>query len=296
MKRIVLSFATGASQYRTMAKALGLSLRLHGSQAKRVLMTDQPGDPELQATWDQLIPPTPGYSHWFLKLSALEATDADQILFIDGDSLAVGNVDPIFDQLAGSDFAVQGRWERDPGDWYGNFRAAMDRVGVDQAPKFSGGFLYYENTDRARALLQEINQLKESYDDLGLRRNGGHVVDEVCISLAMAKTQIGRVVPDSANYSLTPWRRNGRLNLDVLRGECSFFRSMPEPEIARPLLYHSARAKWDLDYWRQVRVLIRLLRNPRTPFMEQTPSARIRQKLARVAVEVYRKLCLPDDR
>lgn len=292
--RTVLTFATGARSYITMAKGLAISLDMHGSTAPRTIFTDHPDDPETRQLYATVLAPPPEYPHWFMKLAALDATKADQILYIDGDCLAVQNVDALFDSLRGSDFAVQGMWREDPGDWYGPMRAIMDREGIAAVPQFSGGFLYYERTERAQELIQEVMALASRYDELGLRRNGGHVVDEVCIALAMAKTGIGKVFPDSLNASMTPWRAIGPVHLDVLRGECSFARKKPELEVVRPMIYHSARAKWDTAYWRELRKVLRAYRLAMPPRMRQTQSARLSQKAARLITDAYRWLFRKD--
>ena len=47
------------------------------------------------------------------------------------------------------------------------------------------------------------------YDELGPDRNMGHVVDEICISLAMAKTGIGQVLPANSDISVTTHYKMG---------------------------------------------------------------------------------------
>lgn len=271
-----------------MAKALAISLRLYECEAKLFCISDEKNDQELNELFDQVSDKPRGYDHWFMKLSGLEITDADEVLFIDGDCLALRNPNQIFDELQDCDFAVQGKWLRQIGNWYGDIDRVMSRLNLEQIPKFSGGFLYYRRTDKAKQLIQRIMELQERYDELGLQRNGGKVVDEVCISLAMAESGIGTVVPDSRQYSLTPWRRMGPIHLDVVRGECRFLRSMPELELARPIIYHTAMAKWDFVYWREVKKLLRAYRNPRAIFMEQGTVSTLRFKLRRIGVALYR--------
>lgn len=255
-KAIVLTFATGNPIYRTMAKALALSLEFHDCHAQRVLITDA-NDASLGDFFHQTAAPIPDYDHWFTKLCALQVTDADRVLFIDGDCLAIANVDRILEELKGVPFAVQGTWQSDH-QWYGDFTSTMRRLGIERAPVFSGGFMYYERCDAAKTLFAEIMKHKANYDDLGLKRNNGWVVDEVCISIAMAQTGIGECVPDSRGYFFSPWNLVGDVQLDVLRGECSFMKvfrrnGRMEPRVVKPIIYHSAMAKWDPVYWREVK-------------------------------------------
>lgn len=252
----IFTFATGHGKYVTMAKALAISLELQHCQIPRVIVTDS-DDPEVERLFDVVLRPDDSYRHFFTKLSGLERTEFDRILFIDGDSLAVRPVEPIFEAFSGSDFAVQGRWTQGL-NWYGDMAGVMKKRGLEKIPIFSGGLLYYERTENARRLIARIIEMAESYDSLGLERNGGHVVDEVCISLAMAESGIGTVVPDAMQLSFTPWSRRNRVRLDVLRGECDFIKGLVVPRLVRPIIYHSAHAKWDALYWREVRKVLRI--------------------------------------
>lgn len=259
--RLILTFATGAAKYAEMAKALAVTLDLRSSEVPRAIITDRQ-DPELDHLYAQRLKPVPGYDHWFTKLCALEATDAERILFIDGDSLAIGDVDAIFDTLEGSDFAVQGGMI-EGGHWYGDIGAAMRKLGVTSIPKFSGGFLYYERTPAAERLIRRTMELAADYESLGLQRNGGKVVDEVCIALAMAETGVGKAFPDRHSFSLTPWGCIGDFHLDAIRGECHFLKGFDPPRSRRPIIYHSATANFDVDYWREVGRVMRLYRDTR---------------------------------
>jgi hypothetical protein len=256
--RILLTFATGKARYGTMAKALAYSARLHDTQTPFALITDST-DPELLGLYPIRLSPHPRFTHWFSKLAALDLTNAQRVLFVDGDCLALRNLDSIFDVLDGNDFAVQGLW-REEVRWYGDMTSVIRRLGIPRIPLFSGGFLYYERTDRTCELIERIMEIAADYDGLGLIRNGGQVVDEVCISLAMAQTGIGTVFPDRTGLSMTPWGLRGRVHLDVLRGECTFVKGVQEPRLHKPFLYHSAHAGFDLRYWRQVNRVLRLFR------------------------------------
>jgi hypothetical protein len=249
-----LTFATGHPRYATMAKALALSLELNFCDVPKVVVTDS-DDMELRRLFDVVLAPPKGFDHWFIKLCGLECTGFDSILFIDGDSLAVGPIGPLLERLKGSDFAVQGTWLSDC-EWYGDMTATMRRRGIAAVPKFSGGFLYYERTDKAREVISRTMSLAADYDALGLERNRGKVVDEVCIAIAMAESGHGKAFPDSAQLSRTPYGLQTRVHLDVLRGECSFVKGGDPPRLVKPTIYHSGHAAWDLAYWREVRRLM----------------------------------------
>lgn len=254
---VIFTFATGHGKYVTMAKALAISLELQHCHVPRAIVTDS-DDPEIKRLFDVVLRPDEKYQHWFTKLCCLERTDFDKILFIDGDSLAVRPVERIFEAFSGCDFGVHGRWTEGI-KWYGgDMVEIMKNRGLKKIPVFSGGLLYYERTDNASRLIDRVMEIAETYDTLGLERNAGHVVDEVCISLAMAETGIGTVVPEAAQLSFTPWARRNKVRLDVFRGECDFVKGNTLPMVVRPIIYHSAHAKWDVAYWREVRKLMRV--------------------------------------
>lgn len=286
-ERIILTFATGKPVYTAMAKALAISLQIDSSLTPRVLVSDKDDDPEVWSLFSQVTAPHPDFPHWFTKLSALEVTQAKKILFVDGDCLAIRNPDPIFDELNGKCFVVQGRWETDLRNWYGDIQSVMKRLNVERIPKFSGGFMYYERSPETKVLIDKIQELRADYDKLGLERNGGQVVDEVCISLAMAITGFGEVVPDACNYSITPWRAVSPVTLDVIGGRCEFVRSMPELELAMPVFYHSAMAKWDQQYWREARTLLRYFRTKEPPATKSGVISTITRKWNRLICEYY---------
>ena len=251
----ILTFATGHPKYATMAKALALSLELNFCDVPKIVVTDS-DDEELRRLYDVVLAPPKDFEHWFIKLCALECTGFDQVLFIDGDSLAVGPVQPLFEALKGSDFAVQGTWLADV-PWYGDMGSVLRKRGLAAVPVFSGGFLYYERTDRAREVIARTMALAADYDALGLQRNRGKVVDEVCIAIAMAESEVGKAFPDSFQFSRTPYGLQNKVRLDVLRGECSFVKGDDPPRLVKPTIYHSGHAAWDLAYWREVRRVMR---------------------------------------
>jgi hypothetical protein len=290
VRRVIFTFATGAQKYKVMAKALALSLELVDSKTRRVLMTDSPEDPDFQRLYHEFVEPTEKYPHWFSKLALLELTDADQVMFIDGDCLAVKNVDELFDKLQGSEFAVQGEWIDEP-NWYGDFATCRKRLGLNKTPTFSGGWLYYERTERTQELIREIMSIAAQYDELGIHRNNGKIVDEVCISLAMAKTGIGKVFPNSSNFSVTTWYKMKRCHLDVLKGECTFIEAKYKPIICKPYIYHSAMADWDVRYWFQMRRLFRLFdRFPGWPRKKDGFGIRLYRQVLRRLIAVHNAL------
>lgn len=290
MKRVIYTFATGHPKYKTMVKALALSLDLHGSQTTRLLMTDEPTNPELCRLYNEIIAPNPKYPHWFSKLAALEMSDADAVMFVDGDTLALQNADALFDRLQGIPFAVQGDLSAED-TWYGNFGKARRSLGIDKAPTFIGGWLYYERCPETEQLISEIMALADRYDELGPDRNAGYVVDEICISLAMAKLGIGQVLPPNSDISVSTHYKMGTVKLDVLKGECAFVEAKYKPLVCRPVFYHSAMSRYDLRYWVQAHRVLRLFKRfPGWPKPKDSILVKVWRRVVWAATIVYVKL------
>lgn len=266
--QLVYTFATGAKKYLTTAKALAVTLRLQGTTAHLGLITDS-DDPDLKNYFDVIVKPVPGYHHWFIKISALEAFPEQykKFLFVDGDSLALKPLDPIWETFGGSDFAVTGTWrtkETDPDyRWYGDCFASAKKLGIERFANFNGGFFYFERTENTVKLFKRTMEIRELADGLGLQRNMGEVGDEVCISFASAELGIGTIFSNNYQFSLTPWGLCSKVHLDVMKGEATFIKRFREPVLVRPLIYHTAHARWDLRYALAMRKVLKFDRKYR---------------------------------
>lgn len=252
----ILTMATGSPKYLTMAKALALTLDMHFVDCPRAIIADSV-DEETRKLYDVVVPTDPKYPYWFAKLSALEHTKFDRVLFIDADCLCVRNIAPLLTAVRDKGFAVQGSWSQGR-DWYGDFASVLHKKGLARAPILNGGLIYYERGAVGEEMIARVLRHKDAYEETGLQTNRGHAVDEVCISLALAESGLGTVLPDAGQFSFTPWRLMSDVKLDVVHGECSFVKWLDGPRVVKPLIYHSAHTNWDLRYWRAVREVIRL--------------------------------------
>lgn len=252
-----------------MAKALAISLDLQQCNIPRGLITDS-DDPELHSYYDVVVKPAPGYDHWFIKLSALDAFPEKykRIIFVDGDSLAIQKLDGIFEEFEGHDLALSVFWkspETDPNfEWYGDVMRVVKELGFPRFPTFNAGFMYYARTENTRTLIKKALEFRDRFDGFGLIRNQGQVGDDICISFAMMDTGLGTGFRHDLDFAMTPYALHGSVHLDVLRGECSFIKGLKDPKLIKPLLYHTAHARWDYKYWREVNKLLRLDKRARS--------------------------------
>jgi hypothetical protein len=257
MKRIVYTLAMGADKFQRCALGLGRSLRLIGDTTHRVVVTDKPDYPWKPA-FDEVLATTVAKEWVFLsKLTALERTDADQVLFVDADSLAFQRLDPIFDYCSGKGLCVQGE-QITTGNWYGSVERHIERLGVDSIPQFNGGMIYYERGSESEDLIKLSWEYGRRCTELGIGRDDPLVPDEPCISLAMAQSGRGHLIPDHMDFTNTGVGLIGPLHMDVLTNTCEFVCRRYSVRFVRPYIFHAARAINFNIYWRQLAALERL--------------------------------------
>src|SRR5262249_13440567 len=130
---------------------------------------------------------------FFTKYTALERTDADQVIFIDSDCLAFKRLDPIFDLCAGSAVAVQGALLKE-GVWYEKSIAQLcEEYKIESMARLNSGVVYYERGSAFGAVLAKIREFAVKYPTMGMEIFRGKVPDEPCLSLAMAIEGHGKI-------------------------------------------------------------------------------------------------------
>jgi hypothetical protein len=251
MRRIVYTLAVGKRKFAECALGLGRSLKLIGDTTHRVVVTDQLDHPWDRCFDEVLAPQDPLEWIFFSKLTALERTDADQVLFIDGDCLAFKRLDPIFDYCQGKGLAVQGQ-RVTSGEWYGDVPTHLQRHGVDFLPQFNGGMIYYERTPECQAFIQTCYDYGRRAKELGFQRDDPLIPDEPCIALAMAQTGQGHLIPDTMDFQNSATGLVGKLRLDVMRNECGFLCRRYDLRYVEPTIFHASRYLNFLIYWRQL--------------------------------------------
>ncbi len=251
MKRIVFTVATTHPKYAEQALGLARSLKLIGDTTTRVLMTDLQHE-AFSRNFDEVVPPPKAVSTYMLKLAALEATDADEVLFIDSDSLVFKRLAPVFDYCGDADFAVQGRWIRE-GHWYGWMEQLLPSLGLAEMPRFNGGMMFYRRSPGTQRLIDEARRAAENYDSTGLDRFRGTIPDEPCVALGMARSRVGKLIPDTEDFMNTPVGLVGDLDMDVMRARCRFMKhSMHDLRLMEPMILHAGKYVNNAIYWKQL--------------------------------------------
>lgn len=289
MKRVIYTVATGKPKFAEMAMGLGRSLALIGDLTPRAVVTDIPGY-DWKRYFDYVLPPLRGRSA-LDKLYALEHLDADQVLSIDGDCLAFRRMDAIFDYGSGRDFMIHGDWQSQ-GQWHGTDIAEVcKKFGVEKAPWFNGGMIYYERTPAYEKLLNRMMEIQADYRSTGFELFRGNASEEVCVLLAMLETGIGHVAPAELNFMNTAVGLKGKLKMDVMRAQCSFVSRSYHTRFFRPHIFHASRYSNFLIYWRELAKLKKLEKiEDAWEFGQLRPTMKLRRSIDRRLLKMAGKL------
>jgi hypothetical protein len=251
---------------------------------------------QLEQPWDLcfdevIAPSDPIEWIFFSKLTALERTDADQVLFIDSDSLAFRRLGPIFDYCSGNGLCVQGK-EITGGQWYGSVEYHLKKHNLNAMPQMNGGMIYYERTAECQAFIERCYELGRQAKELGLQRDDPLIPDEPCISLAMAKNPCGsHLIPDNMDFTNSAMGLIGPLRVDVSRGLCEYVCRRYDVRFVRPYVFHASRYIWFNLYWRQLAKLEALEKFERTrPYGYMAPAAKLRRSVEKRILKLRGKL------
>jgi len=251
--RIVYTVARGKPKFAEMAMGLGRSLKLIGDKNPRVLVTDIEGY-DWGRYFDEVLPVS-GPRSALDKLTALERTDAREVLSIDVDMLAFKRLDPIFAHCQGKAFAVQGHWET-TGVFHGlQVADILEKLKLERIPRFNGGMAYYERSPEFEELLAAMRDAEANYDSYGFQPfgRGQHASEEVCMLLAMAKVgKFDYLIEPELQFQHSAAGLVGKLYLDVLKNECKYISRQRYCEFYEPYLFHAWRYKDFLVYWSQL--------------------------------------------
>ena len=286
MKRIVYTLAVGKPKFAECALGLGRSLKLIGDTTRRVIVTDLTEYPWDRCFDEVLTVKEPFEWTLFSKLSALERTDADQVLFIDCDCLAFKRLAPIFESCSGRGLCVQGVPVRE-GTWYGDVPTHLKNHGVEFVPQFNGGMIYYERSDACQAMIEACYAEGRKSKESGFLYDSPLIPEEPYVALAMAKAGLdlggnAHLIPDEMDFTNTATGLIGKLELDVMRNRCAFLCRRFGVRYVEPTIFHASRYINFAVYWRQLERLAWLEGYEMThPFGYMSPMHKLRRSVER---------------
>jgi hypothetical protein len=253
-----LTLAYGVPKYVDMAVALARTLRRHAPGIPRAIVTDRVDDRRLREWFDIVIPLRKEYgSNVRQKLYLDHYSPFRATAFIDCDSLAVRDIQFIFDALKGTSFTVPGERYLTPGqtDPFIDVDRALAHFRVPRLPKFNGGLYYFERDEAAGRLFGAARDLLAESRTLPFHDfRGDGPGDEPIIAVAM--TLHGQHMHrDGGTMMQTPIGIVGALDIDVIGGTCAFQKG---DRRVTPAIVHFAGAWCEHPiYYREVRRLER---------------------------------------
>lgn len=103
-------------------------------------------------------------------------------------------------------------------------------------------------------------RLELKFDMTGFKRFRGNAIQEVCVALGIAKHNIWRPIPSSADFMSTAPGAIGNLHLNVLKNECNFLSYGKTVRRIEPYIFLAASLSNVVLYWKQLAKLERLER------------------------------------
>ena len=169
-----------------MARRLAWSLDVHAPGLPRAVITDVPTH-ALSSCFEHVIEFRPGASGVFGEKVRLDSySPFAETLFIDADSLVVGNLDDVWELMRQVPFAVIGH-QSTSGRWYGDVAQMAAAVGANSLPLFNGGLYYFNESAAARSVFATARHLMNRYEELGLADHLIGHAEEPVVAMALAK-------------------------------------------------------------------------------------------------------------
>ena len=258
--RGILTLATGRPAYLDMALDLARSAAVHSPSLPRCLVTEAGrDDPRIDRLFTHRVDFDPALGDVFEQQTrVLCYTPFDETIFIDGDCLVAGPIEPLFGLFAGRDVGYAGE-KITAGHWYADVAAVRERYGLGWLPKHNGGSFYCRRTDAARRVFDRANALFAEYDDVGFSRmRSGAPSAEPTLAVAYAEAGIGPIA-DDAGFMFTPERVRGRVRMDVIGGGCRFDKG---GRIVTPAIVHFSGPYKHHPVYRYERLRLNLMDAP----------------------------------
>jgi len=249
MTRGLITIALGTDTYLRMAKDLALSARMHCATTPRAVVTDS-SDPELSELFDVVIPVDASLGDpLFQKLCLDKYSPFDETLFVDCDSLIVGDLDFIWRACEGRSSTFVGQ-KQTTGSWYGAEVATVCRAcHVPWLGTLNSGLIFFRSGEAASKLFESGRRAQRRCHELGFDLFRGNTYsDEIGFSIAFGEHTVDPLDDADGLTMRTPIGIEGKMQIDVLRGYCRFVkRGQP----VAPSVVHFATWQFHPVYYRE---------------------------------------------
>jgi hypothetical protein len=256
--RGIITIALGSPTYIRMAKDFALSARKHCPTITRAVVTDS-ADVELASLFDVVIPVDPSLGDpLFQKLWLDKYNPFDQTLFIDCDSLLVGDIDFVWRACDGHSCGFVGE-KQTTGSWYGADIAAVCRArNLPWLATLNSGMIFLRADQTASKVFASAREAMGRYESLGFQPFRETRTDEVGFALAFSEHGVEPLDDPEGHMMRTPIGIEGQMRIDVLRGYCQFIK---RGQHVAPTIVHFATWQFHPVYYRE-RARLRLDSRP----------------------------------
>jgi hypothetical protein len=123
--------------------------------------------------------------------------------------------------------------------------------------------IYYERTSACQEMIEACRTEAKSWESAGFHYDSPLIPEEPYVAVAIAKKGIdspgsNHLIPDEMDFTNTATGLIGKLELDVLRNQCSYLCRRFEVRHVRPTLFHASRYVNFTVYWKQLDRLAKL--------------------------------------
>jgi len=242
----VLTIAHTKVKYARQAVNLARSIRYHTPDIILAVATDLEAR-YFQGLFDLVIPwDFREFPSILCKLELDRITPFETTLFVETDCLAVRSLQPVFEYFEGPEFAVFGR-NVPTLHYFQSLELIQALVPSATYPLFNGGLYYFKRGTLAERVFDTAREFLPRYDEFrlnrvyhSLRNKRGTPCDEPLIGLAMAKAGVKALDDPRLDIMFAPEPPHYQINIDVLKGACSFVRS---GKLRHPILPHFVGAR-----------------------------------------------------
>lgn len=219
----VLTIATGAAEYKEMARALARSLRRFSPRVKLAVVTDDPES--LGSHFDIIVPVDWSRGRGMLQKMYIDLyTPFQRTLFIDCDCLVFRDISYVFHIFAGGRsiistdvFEISARSPREI-----DFTLMQQRTGQTWLYGFNGGAYYVERGTLSEQVFQQGRRIAANFREYGIPEfRDGEPNDEYLLAAAMAELQ-APLVPCWQQLLQIPLGLESKFRIDVISGTADF--------------------------------------------------------------------------
>lgn len=147
---------------------------------------------------------------------------AENILLIDADSLIVGNLKGLFDQLKQELIGIWGVEIKTAEEWRGDIKFILEQNNFQKIYRTNGGVYFFKNNSETEDFFNYCRSLILTYDNNGFSRIYNNLKDdEIILSMACMKFGIhakpynSRIKAETMYYS--------RRYVNVINGDCELY-------------------------------------------------------------------------